>query len=77
MFAMTGRLAAETHRRQRSITRAVVPESIRKAILPAMWASMQADAFDGYNQLYKAQRKPAPILKRPAGATAGGSLSTW
>src|SRR6202522_534170 len=22
---------------------------------------MQADAFDGYNQLYKAQRKPAPI----------------
>jgi len=23
---------------------------------------MQADAFDGYNQLYKAQRKPAPIL---------------
>src|ERR1700757_605217 len=24
---------------------------------------MQADAFDGYNQLYKAQRKPAPILE--------------
>ena len=26
---------------------------------------MQADAFDGYNQLYKAQRKPAPILEAP------------
>ena len=24
---------------------------------------MQADAFDGYNQLYKAQRKPVPILE--------------
>lgn len=24
---------------------------------------MQADAFDGYNQLYKAQRKPAPIVE--------------
>jgi transposase len=24
---------------------------------------MQADAFDGYNQLYKAHRKPAPILE--------------
>jgi transposase len=24
---------------------------------------MQADAFDGYNQLYKANRKPAPILE--------------
>jgi transposase len=24
---------------------------------------MQADAFDGYNHLYKAQRKPAPILE--------------
>ncbi|WP_426616105.1 IS66 family transposase [Bradyrhizobium sp. McL0616] len=24
---------------------------------------MQADALDGYNQLYKAQRKPAPILE--------------
>lgn len=24
---------------------------------------MQADAFDGYNQLYKPQRKPAPILE--------------
>jgi transposase len=24
---------------------------------------MQADAFDGHNQLYKAQRKPAPILE--------------
>jgi transposase len=24
---------------------------------------MQADAFDGYNRLYKAQRKPAPILE--------------
>src|SRR5258708_6164578 len=24
---------------------------------------MQADAFDGYNQLYKAQRRPAPILE--------------
>jgi transposase len=24
---------------------------------------MQADAFDGYNQLYTAQRKPAPILE--------------
>ena len=24
---------------------------------------MQADAFDGYNQLYKAQRKPAPFLE--------------
>jgi transposase len=24
---------------------------------------MQADAFDGYNQLYKAQRKPASILE--------------
>jgi hypothetical protein len=24
---------------------------------------MQADAFDGYNQLYKGQRKPAPILE--------------
>ena len=24
---------------------------------------MQADAFDGYNQLYEAQRKPAPILE--------------
>ena len=24
---------------------------------------MQADAFDGYTQLYKAQRKPAPILE--------------
>src|ERR1700751_3676025 len=24
---------------------------------------MQADAFDGYNQLYKAQRKPGPILE--------------
>src|SRR5882757_4647697 len=24
---------------------------------------MQADAFDGYNQLYKVQRKPAPILE--------------
>ena len=31
MSAMTGRLAAKTHRRQRSITRAVVPGSIRKA----------------------------------------------
>jgi transposase len=24
---------------------------------------MRADAFDGYNQFYKAQRKPAPILE--------------
>ena len=24
---------------------------------------MQADAFDGYNELYKAKRKPAPILE--------------
>jgi hypothetical protein len=39
VFAMTGRLAEKTHRRQRSITRAVVPGSILKAILPAMWAS--------------------------------------
>src|SRR6476660_9249976 len=69
---MTGRLAAKTHRQQRSITRAVVPGSIRKYFragkhpqghLAGYVGLMQADAFDGYNQLYKAQRKPAPILE--------------
>jgi hypothetical protein len=37
--ATTGRSAAKIHPRRRSITRAVMPGSIRKAILPAMWAS--------------------------------------
>ncbi|VIO64951.1 hypothetical protein CI1B_00450 [Bradyrhizobium ivorense] len=38
---------------------------------------MQADAFDGYNQLYKAQRKPVRSWKRRVGATAAESSSTW
>jgi poly(3-hydroxybutyrate) depolymerase len=39
MSAMTGRSAAKIRQQRRSITRAVVLESIRKAILPAMSAS--------------------------------------
>src|SRR6201998_160021 len=39
---------------------------------------MQADAFDGYNQLYKAQRKPGPILEAAcwrSGRRCGASMN--
>ena len=62
MFAMTGRLAARIRRRPHSITRAVVPGN-SAGHLAGYVGLMRADAFDGYNQLYKAQRKPAPILE--------------
>jgi hypothetical protein len=61
MFAMIGRLVAPILRRPCFTTHATGLESIRKAILPA--GLMQADAFDGYNQLYKAQRKSALIFE--------------
>jgi len=77
MFAMTGRSAAKTHRRQRSITRAVVPGSIRKAILPAMWASCRPMPLMDTTSSTRLKGSRRLSLKRPAGATAGGSLSTW
>src|SRR5665213_2757022 len=75
MFAMTGRLAAKTHRRQRSITRAVVPGSIRKAILPAMWASCRPMPLMDTTSSTRLRGSRLRFLKRPAGATAAGSLS--
>ena len=71
MFAMTGRLAAKTHRRQRSITRAVVPGSIRKAILPAMWASCRPMPLMDTTSSTRLKGSRLRSLKRPAGATAG------
>ena len=38
---------------------------------------MQADAFDGYNELYRANGSRRRSLKRRAGATAAESSSTW
>src|SRR5882672_9396675 len=52
-----GRLGARTHRRQCSITHATARANIRRGI----WLILQADAYDGYNQLYLAGRQPGPI----------------
>ena len=38
---------------------------------------MQADAFNGYNELYKAQRKPAPILEAACWSHGRRKFSTW
>lgn len=38
---------------------------------------MQADAFNGYNDLYKSNRKPHRFWKPPAGAMGAESSSTW
>lgn len=60
---MTGRLAAKTHRPAAfHYSRSRAGEHPQGH--PAGYVGlMLADAFDGYNQLYKAQRKPAPILE--------------
>ncbi|WP_276326272.1 IS66 family transposase [Bradyrhizobium yuanmingense] len=55
--------AARIRRRPCSTTLATGLENIRKSHLAGYVGLMQADAFDGDNQLYKAQRKPAPILE--------------
>ena len=64
---MTGRLAAKTHRRQRSITRAVAPGSIRKAILPAMWASCRPMPLMDTTNSTRLKGSRLRSLKRPAG----------
>ena len=71
MFAMTGRLAARIRRRPRSITRAVVPGNIRKAILPAMWASCRPMPLMDTTSSTRLKGSRLRSLKRPAGATAG------
>jgi transposase len=38
---------------------------------------MQADAFNGYNDLYRANRKPAPILEAACWSHGRESSSTW
>ena len=63
MCAMTGRLADKDPPAALFDYSRSRPASIREGILPAMSGVMQADAFDGYNDLYEAQRKPAPILE--------------
>jgi hypothetical protein len=53
---------AEGPRRRCSITRATGPASIPRRL--ADYAGIfQADAFGGYNKLYEAGRKPAPIVE--------------
>ena len=38
---------------------------------------LQADAYDGYNRLYLADRKPGPILEALCWAMRGASSSSW
>jgi hypothetical protein len=72
MSTTTGRLAARTHRRQRSITRAAVPGNIRKAILPAMWGSCEPVPLTDTTSSARLGGSRRRSLKRRAGATAGG-----
>ena len=60
MSAMTGHSGARRRRRRCSITPATAKASIRSGIWPAMPAFFQADAFDGYRQLYLPEPKPGP-----------------
>jgi hypothetical protein len=61
MFATTSRSAAPGRPPRSSITRATAGASIRKAHLAGYAGILQADAYDGYNKLYLADRKPGPI----------------
>jgi Transposase IS66 family len=63
MFAMTGRSAARIRRRPCSTTLATGLESIRKAILPAMWASCRPIRLMETTSWLKESR--APILEAP------------
>src|ERR1700683_1738623 len=63
MFATTGRLAAKIHRRPLFYYSRNRAGEHPRGHLAGYVGLMQADAFDGYNQLYKAQRKPAPIIE--------------
>jgi hypothetical protein len=38
---------------------------------------LQADAYDGYNKLYLADRKPGPIRKRRVGCMRAARYSPW
>ena len=60
-----------------SITRAVVPGSIRKAILPAMWASCRPMPLMATTSSTRRKGSRLQSLKWLAGATPGGNLSTW
>lgn len=61
MFATTGLLAERDRRRRCSITRATARANIRRCIWPDIAGILQADAYDGYHQLYLAGRNPGPI----------------
>jgi len=60
----------KAHRWQRSITRAVVPGSIRNAMLPAMWASCRPMPLMDTNNSTRLKGSRFRSLKWPAGATA-------
>ena len=63
MSATTGRSAARIRRRRCSTPRAIERANIPSGILASYAGILQADAFDGYNRLYLADRKPGPIVE--------------
>ena len=63
MFAMTGHSAARILRRRCSTPHAIERGSIPSGILATYAGILQADAFDGYNRLYLADRKPGPVVE--------------
>ena len=63
MCAMTGRSVEHRRRRRCSITHATAKASIRGSIWPDIAGLFQADAFDGYRQLYVPDRSPGRIIE--------------
>ena len=70
------RSAAPGRRPRSSTTRATGAASIRRRISAGYAGILQADAYDGYNKLYLADRKPKPDPGgRVLGAMHGASSS--
>ena len=70
MSATIGRSAATGRRPRSSTTRAIGAASIPQAHLAGYAGILQADAYDGYNKLYLADRKPGPIREAACWAHA-------
>src|SRR6516165_349535 len=67
---MTSLLVARAHQRRCSTTRVTARVSILRAHLAGYTGILQADAYDGYNQLYLAGRHPGPIREAACWAHA-------
>jgi Transposase IS66 family len=70
-------LAVQIRRRPCSTTHATELESIRKTILPAMWASCRPTPLMDITSSTRPKESRLRSLKRPVGATAAESSLIW